>query len=114
MTIKDVLLELINKYGEEFNWYLLPITDKCFVSELKREIGKKHPLQEKSISAVAKCASNDDVLYMTLNDTGRNIYYIFHLTYSDEKVDGFPKCERFTDTLAVKSFIEQSFITDYI
>lgn len=23
MTIKDVLLELINKYGEEFNWYLL-------------------------------------------------------------------------------------------
>ena len=68
MTIKDVLLELINKYGEEFNWYLLPITDKCFVSELKREIGKKHPLQEKSISAVAKCASNDDVLYMTLDD----------------------------------------------
>lgn len=114
MTIKDMLLELIQKYGEEFNWYLLPDSDKCFVSELKREIGKKHPLQEKSILAVAKCTSNDDLLYMTLDDTGRNIYYIFHLTYSDEEVDGFPKCERFTDMLAVKSFIEQAFITDYI
>ena len=41
MTIKDVLLELINKYREEFNWYLLPITEKYFVSELKREMGKK-------------------------------------------------------------------------
>ena len=40
---------------------------------------------------------------------GKDIYYIFSLTYSvDNNIDGFPKYKEFKDIYAVKDFIEQS------
>lgn len=83
------------------------------VKELKKEIGKEHFLYHKKIWAVAKCESNDDVLYVTAGESGTDIYYIFHLTYSKQKFTGFPKYEKFADIYAVKEFIEQAFIKDY-
>lgn len=72
MTIEEVFSDLYDKYGEDFNWYMLPLTqaDGMFVTELKNEIGEDHFLYDKRIWAVAKCESNDDVLYVT--DNGRN------------------------------------------
>lgn len=112
MTIEEVFSDLYDKYGEDFNWCMLPLTqaDGMFVTELKNEIGEDHFLYDKRIWAVAKCESNDDVLYVTNNGRNADIYYVFHLTYSKHNSDGFPRYEELKDVYAVKAFIEQSII----
>ena len=52
MTAEEVFYDLNQKYGEEFNWRMLPLTDKGFVEELKKELGQEHSIFEKSIYAV--------------------------------------------------------------
>lgn len=47
------------------------------------------------------------MLYVTENGFGADIYYIFHLTYSEQNLDGFPKYEELEDIYAVKQFIEK-------
>ena len=116
MTIEEVFSDLYDKYGEDFNWYILPLTQAAgmFVTELKNEIGEDHLLYDKRIWAVAKCESNDDVLYVLRNEIGRDIYYLFHLTYSAHNADGFPRYAEFADLFAVKEFIERSYIENYM
>ena len=96
MTIEEIFSDLYDKYGEDFNWYMIPLTqaDGVFVTELKNEIGEDH----------------------FLYDNGRNqdIYYIFHLTYSKHNPDGFPRYEELKDVYAVKAFIEQSIFENKI
>ncbi len=79
-----------------------------------RKIGKEHFLYDKKIWAVAKCTSNDDVLYVTENECGADIYYIFHLTYSENNLDGLPQYKEFKSIHSVKDFMEQSFIQSYV
>lgn len=108
MTLEEMFRDLYDKYGNDFNWYMIPFAqaDGAFVAELNKEIGQDHFLYGKKILAVAKCESNDDVLYVLRNGTGRDIYYLFHLTYSAHNADGFPQYEEFADLFAVKEFIE--------
>ena len=110
MTAEEVFSDLFDKYGEDLNWYMIPLSQAggAFVSELKKEIGKDHFLYGKRIWAVAKCESNDEVLYVTGNGLGADIYYVFHLTYSEKNLDGFPKFKELKDIYAVKEFIEES------
>ena len=116
MTLKEMFSSLYSKYGEDFNWYMIPFiqADGVFVAELKKEIGKDHFLYDKKIEAVAKCESNDDVLYVTENGLGEDVYYIFHLTYSKHNSDKFPQYEEFADIFAVKEFLEQSYVKYYV
>lgn len=114
MTAEEVFCDLYDKYGEEFNWQILPFSDKTFVEELRREIGEKHFLYNEQIYAVAKCDSNDDVLFVTGKDGEKDIYHIFHLTYSKHNLPGFPKYKKFIGIEEVKSYIEQMFITEYL
>ncbi len=107
MTAEEVFNDLSEKYGDDFNWHLLPLTNKTFVAELKKEIGTMHPLYGKDIWAVAKCDSNDDVLYVVRGDNGEDRYYIFHLTYSTNNEVGFPKCREFSTIEDVKDYIEK-------
>ena len=108
MTLEEMFCDLYDKYSKDFNWYMIPFTqaDGAFAAELKKEIGQDHFLYGKKILAVAKCESNDDVLYVLRNRIGRNIYYLVHLTYSAQNADGFPRYEEFADIFAVKEFIE--------
>lgn len=76
MTIEEIFSDLYDKYGEDFNWYMIPLTQA------------------------------DDVLYVTDNGRNQDIYYIFHLTYSKHNPDGFPRYEELKDVYAVKAFIE--------
>lgn len=110
MTAETVFDDLFDKYGQDFNWYMVSLSQSegAFVEELKQEIGKDHFLYHKKIWAVAKCESNDDVLYVTENGAGTDIYYIFHLTYSKSNQPGFPRYEEFADIYAVKEFMERS------
>ena len=116
MTLEEMFRDLYDKYGNDFNWYMIPFAqaDGAFVAELNKEIGQDHFLYGKKILAVAKCESNDDVLYVVRNGIGRDMYYLFHLTYSAHNVDGFPRYEEFADIFAVKEFIERSYIEDYM
>ena len=113
MTIEEIFSDLCDKYSEDFNWYMIPLTqaDGVFVTELKNEIGEDHFLYDKRIWAAAKCESNDDVLYVIDNGRNVDIYYIFHLTYSKHNAAGFPRYEELKDVYAVKAFIEQSIKT---
>ena len=86
----------------------IPYGNTGFVAILKKEIGRNHSLYNKQIWAVAKCDSNDDVLYLADNGEGTDIYYIFHLTYSECNADGFPRYKEFEGINAVKEYIEQS------
>ena len=109
MTLEEMFCDLYDKYGNDFNWYMIPFAqaDGAFVAELNKEIGQK-------IWAAAKCESNDDVLYVLRNGMGRDICYLVHLTYSAHNADGFPQYEEFADLFAVKEFIERSYIEDYM
>ena len=81
MTIEEIFSDLYDKYDEDFNWYMIPLTQA------------------------------DGVLYITDNGRNQDIYYIFHLTYSKHNPDGFPRYEELKDVYAVKAFIEQSIKT---
>ena len=111
MTVEEVFCNLYDKYGKDFTWHMIPLSQSkgTLVEELKKEIGNNHFLYNKKIWAVAKCERNEDVLYVTGSENGKDMYYIFSLTYSaDNNIDGFPKCKEFNGIYAVKDFIEQS------
>lgn len=112
MTAEEVFYDLYNKYGDDFNWHMIPYTNKTFVEELRKEIGRDHFLYDKRIWAVAKCDSKDDVLYLSDENTGT--YYIFHLTYSIHGIGNVPKYKRFIDIKAVKDYMEQEFMKEYL
>ena len=54
MTAEEVFCELSDKYGDDFNWHMLPLSNHTFTAELKKEIGNRHFLYHKQIWAVAK------------------------------------------------------------
>ena len=114
MTAEEVFDDLSHKYGEDFSWHMLPFTNKTFVAELKNEIGEHHFLHNKQIYAVAKCDSNDDVLFVADNEDGVDVYYIFHLTYSKVNINGCPQYVKFKGIPEVKEYIEQSYVRDFL
>ncbi len=114
MTAEEVFDDLANQYGEDFNWYMLPFTNKTYVSELRKEIGETHFLYNKQIYAVAKCDSNDDVLFVAGNEDGVDIYYIFHLTYSENNILGCPRYKKFKGILEVKEYIECTYVNEFL
>lgn len=42
MTAEEVFCELSDKYGDDFNWHMLPLSNHTFTAELKKEIGNRH------------------------------------------------------------------------
>ena len=81
---------------------MLPLTDKGFVEELKKELGQEHSIFEKSIYAVEWSDSNDDVLSLLCGDSRGDVYRIYHLTYSNKNKEGYPRYEEFVGIQAVK------------
>lgn len=51
MTSKEMFSNLYDKYGEDFNWYMIPFTQAggSFIAELKKEVGKDHFLYDKKL-----------------------------------------------------------------
>lgn len=56
---------------------MLPLTDKGFVEELKKELSQEHSIFEKSVYAAARSDSNDDVLYLLCGDSRGDVYRIY-------------------------------------
>lgn len=114
MTAEEVFNNLYKKYGDSFHWHMLPFSEQRFVAELKREIGSNHFLYDKRIWAVAKCDSNDDVLFVTENEYKEDVYYIFHLTYTDYNAEGYPRSVELNGIKKVKEYIEKSYVADIL
>ena len=110
MTIEEIIIAFEEKYGEDFNWSLIPETNNYYITELKKELVADNPLFQNKIRAVAKCESNDDVLYLINNDTCR----IYHLTYSANNSDGYPKYKEFSNIKAASEYIQDKFVSEFL
>jgi hypothetical protein len=106
LSIISEISRLCNKYGEDFNWGIVP-DDNGFVKELEKETDIS---QYSDVKAIARSYSCDDVLFMLDN----NIYRIYHLTYSTYNENGFPRFMEFIDTNKVIAYIENQFIEEYL
>ena len=105
----DIISEisrLYDKYGEEFNWGIVP-QENGFVRELSRETNVS---EYEEVRAVARCYACDEVLFLFDN----NIYRIYHLTYSINNLNGFPRYKEFLDAEKVVEYIENQFIEEYL
>ena len=110
MTIEEIITALAEEYGEDFNWSLIPETNNYYITELKKELGADNPLFQNSIRAIAKCESNDDVLYV-LND---DMLRIYHLTYSENNSEGYPKYKEFSSVKAAAEYIQNKFVKEFL
>lgn len=101
--------QLLVKY-KDFNWFILEQRRDFFNEQAKREIGQGHMLYGHPMYAVAKCDSNDDVIYAL----GENKYVIIHLTYSSNINSDFPHYMLFETAQEVLQYIEEVYLTEYI
>lgn len=109
MTIEEIIIAFEEKYGDDFNWSLISEANSFYLSELKKEFGADNPLFQNKIRAVAKCESNDDVLYVLNGD----IWRIYHLTYSANNSEGYPKYKEFSSIKAAAEYIQDRFLKEY-
>lgn len=99
MMLSDKYFALFEeKYGEDFNW--MRTSSESFVDELRHELGDECSFN--SITVIAKCESNDDVLFLI-----DGIYRIYHLTYS-RNVDSIKYLE-FNSLSEAMDYIEKDF-----
>ena len=112
MTAEEVFCKLIEKYGEDFNWRMIPFSDKHFVEELKKEIGNDDTLFKNAVWAVARSYSNDDVLYLVGSKDGIDVYRIYHLTYSSTNTNRFPRYQEFVGIENVRDYIEKQYMEE--
>lgn len=112
MTIEEIMIELEKEYGEDFNWMLIPLSQSTgyYVNELKRELNENDIFLRKKVWAVAKCTSNDDVLFLSEG----NIWRIYHLTYSSNKENDFPQYVEFNSRKLAAEYIQNQFRSEYL
>lgn len=111
MTIEEIIEQFQIEYGEDFNWTMIPFSQSggYFVNELKKELAKNDPFLQNKLWAVAKCTSNDDVLFLDEN----GLWRIYHLTYSSNNENGFPKYVEFNSRKSAAEYIQNQFIAEY-
>lgn len=98
-SIINEINKLSEKYGDEFNWGIVP-ENNTFVRQLLYETNISDYC---SIEAIARSYSNDDVLFLFNN----KVYRIYHLTYSEHNIEGFPQYVEFTNGKAVIEYLEK-------
>lgn len=111
MCTEITLRDLMNKYGEDFDWQETDDNQKnsFFLHELNSELNKKHPLFKKVEKFIARRFSQDDVLYLLTNKT----YAIVHLTYSKNDIDSYPRFIAFEDLQSALRYIENEYILEF-
>ena len=113
MTEENIFNNFAEKYGNDFNWGIIPDNKKeYFVNELSRELRQENITFQ--IYAATRSYSDDEVLYILKNDNGEKCYRIYHLTYSGRNTDNFPKYTEFPDIFTAVKYIEKNFISEYL
>lgn len=113
MTIEEIFCELCSKYGDDFNWHMIPYTSHTFVEELKRELAPDDAFLEDQIFSVLKSDSNDDVLYLG-SYNGKESWRIYHLTYCNYKASETLKFVEFSNRIEAMNYIERQFVSEYL
>ena len=90
-------------YGDDFNW--MRTSSDSLVEELKRELGDTCSFH--SVTVLAKCESNDDVLFFIDGS-----YRIYHLTYA-ANVDS-PRFLEFHQLSEAMDYIEKDYVENYL
>ena len=90
-TAEELIDNFYQEYGDKFDWMPISFSNKTFRDQAYKEIKKGHALYGKTMYAVAKCGSNDDILFVTVDDNGNDLYVIIHLTYSENNDASYPK-----------------------
>lgn len=101
-----MLQELIKKYGDDFNWWI-PKDMDFLNEEIKEELVKEHKLYGKNLKAIAKCESNDDVLFRD-----ENKIYIVHLLWNKGSKE-LPLYIEFLYSEEAINYIEKEYINKY-
>lgn len=104
MSVEEWFAVFDQKYGNDFNWFVLDY-DSTFVNELKHELGIK--FANSSVSSIAKCESNDNVLFLF-----ENVYRIYHLTYSNNSSN--LSYIEFIDLDSAMKYIEKDYTENYL
>lgn len=94
---------LIDKYGDDFNWWI-PNNRDFLDKQIKQELVKEHELYGKNLKAIAKCESNDEVLYKS-----ENKFYIIHLLWKKGNKE-FPSYIEFANLEEAIDYIEKKYI----
>lgn len=113
MSVESLFNNLFKKYGNEFNWIIIPLSNKTYIKEADKEIKYGHSLYGVKLTAIAKCESNDDVLYFAENN-GEELYIILHLTYSKNQDIAYPKYIMFDDLCEAEKYLENQYIEQYL
>lgn len=114
MTFEEAFDILCDELGDEFNWGFIPLTSKHFRKQLDKEINEGHHLYGKVLHSTARCSSNDDVLFVTINNDGNDLYIIVHLTYSDYSSPNYPSFIILGNTLEMMDYLRKRFAQDML
>lgn len=109
ITAEVVFLDLYDELGEDFNWDFFKFGEKTFISQATKEIKKGHKLYEKTLYSVAKCASNDDVLFVMSGGNGGDLYVIIHLTWSVSSPVEYPRFFVLGDIKQMQSYLRDNY-----
>ena len=109
MTFEEAFEILCCELGDEFNWEFIRFTNKSFRNQTKKEIKEGHPLYGKTLYSTARCTSNDDVLFVTSDEQGGNLYIIIHLTYSNNSCINFPRFITLGGTYEMMDYLRKNF-----
>lgn len=99
MLLDEYFAGFEEKYGDDFNW--LRTSSDSFANELRHELKAESSMD--SITVIAKCESNDDVLFLI-----DGAYRIYHLTYSG-KSDS-PEYMEFNSLAEAMDYIENDYV----
>lgn len=106
MTIEEIMCLFYEEYGSDFNWHLVPFDNKTFVNELRRELNPDNEYIAGDVFAVAKCDSNDDVLFLS----DKNVWRIYHLTYSSDNASKYPLYKEFTGRREAAEYLQEMYV----
>lgn len=101
------IAELINKY-EDFNWMIIDSDKAFFEQQVSKEIKPGHHLYGLQLTSIAKCESNDDVIFVSDDER----YFIIHLTYNNNEDTYFPMYAEFANYRLLIQYIEEGYLED--
>ena len=110
MTIEEIMVLFNEEYGDDFNWHLIPFSDHSLEMELRKELSVSDDFFKGKVYSVAKCDSNDDVLFLSEDGCWR----IYHLTYTTNNMVGYPKYEEFGSRREAAEYIQEQFKKEFL
>lgn len=105
MTFEELYGNLYDKYGESFNWEMLPLSGTKYRDKIENEIMVGHFLYGKKLYTVAKCIDNDDFLLVTAGNDRKDLYIILHLTHNDNQDINYPEYFLINDIYELEKYL---------